>query len=136
MSRKLFASIAALFSLINAIPGLVAPALVASLYGVTLDSQSVLVAQLLAASYVGYALINWTTRTLTDPALRRGIDTGNLVAWGASAAIWIYAASSGLTSAFGWAGAGFTVAFTLGWAYFVVADRATASQVVTAAGRA
>jgi len=136
MSRRVFASIAALFSLLNAVPGLIGPAAVASLYGVTLDSQTALVAQLLAASYIGYAVINWTTRGCTDPAVRRDIDVGNLIAWAASAVIWIYAVSTGITNAVGWVGAGFTVVFTLGWAYFVFVDRAVGSRVVTAARRA
>ena len=136
MNRKLFVSIAALFSLINAVPGLVAPAAVASLYGVTLDPRTLLVAQLLAVSYIGYALINWTSRTLADPAVRRGIDAANLVAWALSAVIWIYAASTGMTNAVGWVAAGFTVLFALGWAYFAFADRAIGSRVVTATRRA
>jgi hypothetical protein len=133
MSRSTFASIAAIFGLANAVPGLIAPAAVASLYGATVDSESALAVQMLAASYVGYALINWATRECTEIAVRRGIDAGNLVAWGASAVIWIYAASSGLTNAVGWVGAGFTVLFALGWAYFVFADRAVGSRFVTAA---
>jgi hypothetical protein len=135
MSRRTFASIAAIFGLGNAVPGLIAPAAVASLYGVTVDSQSALVAQMLAASYIGYAVMNWATRECTEIAVRRGIDVGNLLAWGASAVIWIYAASSGMTNAVSWVGAAFTVVFTLGWAYFVIADRAIASRVLTAAPR-
>lgn len=136
MNRRTFASIAALFSLINSVPGLVAPAAVASLYGVTLDSRTVLVAQLLAGSYIGYAVINWTTRGCTDVALCRGLAAGNFIAWALGAVIWIYAASTGMTNAVGWLGAGFAVLFTLGWAYFAIADRATASQIITAAPRA
>jgi hypothetical protein len=136
MNRRTFASIAALFSLINAVPGLIVPVAVASLYGVTLDSRTVLIAQLLAGSYIGYAVINWTTRGCTDVALCRGLDAGNLTAWAAGAVIWIYAASTGMTNAVGWFGAGFAVFFTLGWSYFAIADRATASQIVTAALRA
>jgi hypothetical protein len=135
MNRRTFASIAAIFGLANAVPGLMAPAAVASLYGVTLNSQSALVAQMLAASYLGYAIVNWTAREVTEIAVRRGIDAGNVVAWGASAAIWIYAASSGMTNAVSWVGAGFTVVFTLGWAYFVFADRRSGTHVVTAASR-
>jgi hypothetical protein len=136
MSRRTFASIAALFSLINAVPGLIAPTAVASLYGVTLDSRTALVAQLLAASYIGYALINWRTRDFIDPAVRRSIDMGNLVAWAASAAIWIYSASTGMTNALGWVGAAFTLLFGLGWAYFVFAGPAIGSRIVTATRRA
>src|SRR5207247_10956701 len=44
MSRRVFASIAAVVSVVNGIPGLIAPAAVASFYGVTLDSQSILAA--------------------------------------------------------------------------------------------
>jgi hypothetical protein len=136
MSRSAFVSVAALFSLLNAIPGLVAPGVIASLYGVTLDPETVLIAQLLAASYIGYAVINWTSRGCTDLAVRRGIDVGNLTAWAASSVIWIYAASTGITNATGWIGAGFTLLFTLGWAYFAITDRAIGSRAVTAVPRA
>jgi hypothetical protein len=136
MNRRVFASIAAIFGLVNAVPGLIAPAAVASLYGVTLDSpQSAFAAQLLAASYIGYAVINWMTRDSTEIAVRRGIDAGNLVAWGPSAVVWIYAASSGMANALGWVGAGFAVVFTLGWAYFVFADRRIGGHALTAASR-
>jgi hypothetical protein len=132
MSRRTFVSIAALFSLVNAIPGLIAPAAVASLYGLSVDSQTALAGQLLAASYIAIGIINWAMRGCTDATLRQGIDAGNLVGWGISGVIWIYAAASGMTNAVGWFGAGLTVVFALGWAYFVFADRALGSRVVTA----
>jgi hypothetical protein len=135
MSRRVFASIAAVVSLVNGIPGLIAPAALASVYGVTADSQTALAGQLLAGSYIGYGVINWTTRGCTDAALCRGIDAGNLVAWAVGAVIWIYAASTGMTNAVGWVGAAFTVAFTLGWAYFVAADRATGTLTSTRSAR-
>jgi hypothetical protein len=105
----------------------------ASFYGLTLDSQTVLVAQLLAASYIGYAVINWTTRGCTDVGLCRGLDAGNFVAWALSAVVWIYAVSTGMTNTLGWFGAGVHVLFTLSWAYFLVADRSIGSRVVAAA---
>ena len=135
MSRRLFASIAAVVSLVNGVPGLIAPAAVAAFYGVTLDSQSVLAAHLLAGSYIGYAVINWTTRGCTDVALCRGLDAGNFIAWALGGVVWIYAASTGMTNAVGWIGAGLTVVFALGWAYFVFADRAIGTRVVTVARR-
>jgi hypothetical protein len=52
MSRSTFASIAAVVSLVNGVPGLIAPAAVASLYGVTADAQTALAGQLLAGSYI------------------------------------------------------------------------------------
>lgn len=134
MSRRTFASIAAVVSLANAIPGLIAPEAVASLYGAAVDRQSALLGQLLASSYIGYAVVNWTTRDSTDVAVRQGLNAANLVAWAISAVIWIYAASSGLTNASGWFGVGLTIVFTLGWAYFTLADRRIGTHVVTAAG--
>jgi len=133
MSRRVFASIAAVVSLVNSVPGLIAPAAVASFYGASLDSQSVLAAQLLAGSYIGFAVINWTTRGCTDLALCRGLDAGNFVAWALSAVIWTYAASSGMTNGLGWLVPGLAVVFTLGWGYFVFADRRMGSRVITAA---
>ena len=135
MSRKAFASIAAVVSLINGVPGLIAPGVMASFYGVTLDSQSALAAQLLGGSYIGYAVINWTTRGCTDVSIRRGLDAGNFVAWALGAAIWIYAVSIGITNAVGWFGAGLTVVFTLGWGYFAILDRAIEPRVVSVAPR-
>src|SRR5207244_1326395 len=102
MNRRTFASIAALVSLVNAVPVFIAPDAVASLYGATLDRQSVLLGQMLAASYLGYAVINWSTRGVSELASRRGIAAGNLVAWAIGTVIWTYAASTGLTNAVGW----------------------------------
>ena len=136
MSRRAFASIAAVVSLINGVLGLIAPAAVASFYGVTLDPQGVLAAQLLAGSYIGYAVITWTTRGCTDVALCRGLDAGNFIGWALGAVIWVYAASTGMTNAIGWIGAGLTVVFALGWASFVFVDRAIGSRTVPAARRA
>jgi hypothetical protein len=135
MSRRAFASIAAVVSLINGVPGLIAPAAVASFYGVTLDPQGVLAAQLLAGSYIGYAVITWTTRGCTDVAMCRGLDAGNFIGWALGAVIWVYAASTGMTNAVGWVGAGLTVVFTLGWAYFVLADGRVEPRVVPATTR-
>ena len=135
MNRTTFASIAAVVSLVNGIAGLIAPVALASLYGVTADSQTALAGQLLAGSYIGYGVINWTTRGCTDAALCRGIDAGNLVAWAVGAVIWIYAASTGMSNTVGWFGAGLAVMFTLGWAYFLMADRTVAPRVVRAAPR-
>jgi hypothetical protein len=135
MSRRAFASIAAVVSLVNGISGLIAPVALASFYGVTADSQTALAGQLLAGSYIGYGVINWTTRGCTDAALCRGIDAGNVVAWAVGAVIWIYAASTGLSNTVGWFGAAVAVAFTLGWAYFVIADRALGSRVLSGAPR-
>ncbi len=135
MSRTTFASIASMASLVNGIPGLIAPDAMASLYGVTVDRQGVLLGQLLAGSYIGYAIINWTTRASSDVALRRGVGLGNLMAWSIGAVIWTYAASSGMTNALGWFGVGLTVVFTLGWAYFTFTDHAPESASMPAAAR-
>ncbi len=102
MSRRTFASIAAFVSVVNAIPGLIAPAAVAS------------------------------PRGFSDPAVLRGLDVGNLVAWAVSAVVWTYAVSSGLASASAWFGVGLMVLFTVGWAYFVFADSRTGSRAITA----
>ncbi len=132
MDRRTFASIAAFVSLVNGIPGLIAPAAAASLYGVTLQREGVLSAQLLAGSYIGYAIINWATRGISDSAVLRGLDAGNLVGWAVSVVIWTYAVSSGLTSATAWFAVGLMVVFTVGWAYFVFADVRAGSRVMTA----
>src|ERR1700716_1496685 len=135
MSRRVFASVMAAVSLANGVPPLIAPAPMASFYGLTLDSYGVLVTQLLVASYIGYAVINWTTRGCTDVGLCRGLDAGNFIAWALSAVIWLYGASTGMTNALGWVGVGLTVVFTLGWAYFMVVDRAREPRVVGVAPR-
>ncbi|TMG48489.1 MAG: hypothetical protein E6H91_06435 [Chloroflexi bacterium] len=123
MSRSTFAAIAALVSLVNAIPAFVVPDALASLYGVILDRQTLLLGQTLAASYLGYAVINWMTRDGSELSSRRGIAAGNLVAWAIGGVLWTYAASTGLTNAVGWIVVGLSVVFSLGWAYFTFADR-------------
>jgi hypothetical protein len=132
MSHRTFASIAALLSLVNAVPVFVAPDTIASVYGATLDRQSLLLAQMLAASYLGYAVINWTTRGGSDVGSRRGIAAGNFVAWAIGTVIWTYAASTGLTNAVGWIVVGLTIIFALGWAYFSFADHGVESRATIA----
>jgi hypothetical protein len=65
----------------------------------------------------------------------RGLDAGNFIGWVLGAVIWVYAASTGMTNAVGWVGAGLTVVFTLGWAYFVLADGRVEPRVVPATTR-
>lgn len=133
MSRKTFISIAALVSLANALPALIAPDAVAALYGVTVDRLSLLTGQLLAGSYIGYAIINWTMRATTDISLRRGLGLGNLTAWSIGAVIWTYGAWSGMTNMAGWFAAALTVTFALGWAYFTFIEHAPESVALPAA---
>jgi len=132
MSRSTFASIAALVSVVNAVPVFVVPDAVASLYGMTLDRQTLLLGQMLASSYLGYAVINWTTRDGSELRSHCGIAAGNLAAWAIGGVLWTYAAASGLTNAVGWIVVGLSVVFTFGWAYFTFADRGIESRTTVA----
>src|SRR5438876_7994648 len=94
MSRITFAAIAAPVSLVNAIPAFVVPDALASLYGVILDRQTLLLGQTLAASYLGYAVINWMTRDGSELSSRRGIAAGKLGSWGVGDVLWTSSSAS------------------------------------------
>ena len=115
MTLRTLATIAAVASMLFGIPGLLIPDTMTAAFGVRLDATSIAVARLACASYIGFAVLNWLARDISDAAAWRAISIGNAAAWGISAVVVTLAVLSGLGSATSWALVAMEVVFTAAW---------------------
>jgi hypothetical protein len=114
LSPRTLATIAALTSLILGGGGLVAPRLLASAFGISLDPTGIDLARLACASYVGYAALNWMARGVTDAPARRAIAAGNAIGWAAGCLATMLGVLSGLDERV-WLLVAIAMAFTAAW---------------------
>ena len=115
MTPRMVATAAAITSFIFGIGGLAVPTALASAFGVTLDPTGIVLARMACASYLGFGVLAWLARDLTDPAAWRAIAAAQAVAWGVGTVVDIAAIASGLGEARGWAVIALQVAFTVAW---------------------
>jgi len=118
MRRSTFMTLSAATSLVYGLAGLLATGQLAAAYGVTLDQQSEIVVKFIAASYLGYATMNWLARHTQDPVARRAITLGNFTGWAVSLAVSGYALTTGFATAGGWGALALQAIFTAGWGYY------------------
>lgn len=118
MRRSTFMTLSAATSLVYGLAGLLATGQLAAAYGVTLDQQSEIVVKFIAASYLGYATMNWLARHTQDPVARRAITLGNFTGWAISFAVSGYALTIGFATAGGWGTLAMQAIFTGGWGYY------------------
>jgi uncharacterized membrane protein len=119
--------IAAAAGAIAGVAGLLAPAEVASTFGVVLDEVGRSQTRLLGAGYIGYAVIVWLSRDIRDVAAQRAIAVGNVVSWALSLIVGVAGVVAGLAGTQFWALLVLELAFTAAWGYFAIIDRAEAS---------
>jgi hypothetical protein len=115
MTRRIVATVTALTSLVFGAGGLVAPQTMAIGFGARLDPMGMALVRLACASYVGYGVLAWLARDLTDPGAWRAVAVANIVSWALSAAVLGVAILSGLGDARAWALVALQVAFTVAW---------------------
>ncbi len=115
MSPRRLASVAALVSLVSGVAGIIAPATLASLVGLTLDPTGQGLARLACASYLGYAALNWFARGVTDGTAWRAIGGANAVAWAFGAGVSVLAFVSGIGDARLLAMVAIQIVFALLW---------------------
>ena len=127
MTRPTFMRIAAAAGAIAGVAGLLAPAEVASTFGVVLDAVGRSQARLLGAGYIGYAVIVWLSRDIRDVVAQRAIAIGNVVSWALSLIVGVAGVVAGLAGTQLWALLVLELAFTAAWGYFAIIDRAKAS---------
>ena len=119
MSQRTFATIAAVTSLITGAAGLVAPQLMATVFGVSLDPVGIDLVRLACASYLGYAALNWMARGVTDASAWRAIAAGNAVGWAAGCIATIVGILSGFDGRV-WLVVAIEVCFTAAWSLTAV----------------
>jgi hypothetical protein len=127
VSRPTFMRITAAAGAIAGVAALLAPAEIASTFGVVLDSVGRSQTRLLGAGYIGYAVIVWLSRDIRDVAAQRAIAVGNVVSWALSLIVGVAGVVAGLAGTQFWALLVLELAFTAAWGYFAISDRAEVS---------
>src|SRR5215203_888066 len=117
--------IAAAVSVASGFAGLFAPAQMGAVFGMTLDDVAVSQARLLGASYLGYAVIAWFARDVTDPAAVRAIAVGSAASWAISAVVTATVLTSGLAGSQAWVLVAAEAAFAGAWTVVALRKRAT-----------
>lgn len=100
--------------------GLIVPE---SLAGIPLDATATVLVRLVCASYVGFGVLNWAARDLTDAAAWRVVVVGNATAWAISGAVTAIALASGLGNSVGWVVVGLQFVMTIAWLGVFVRSR-------------
>ena len=124
MNRQTFMRIAAGVGVVTGVAALLAPAELATVFGVMLDDVGRSQTRLLGAAYIGYAVIVWISRDIRDPGAQRAIAVGNVVSWALSLIVAVAGLVAGLAGPQSWALVVLEVAFTAAWGYFAFIDRA------------
>ena len=124
ISRQSFMTIAALTSILSGLVGLFAPGQMGLLFGLALDDVAVAEVRLLGAAYLGYAVLNWLARNVTDRAAVRAIALGNAVSWAISAIVTAVVLVTGLAGPQAWLLVAVEAAFAAAWTSFALRERA------------
>lgn len=103
--------------------GLIVPESLAALVGIPLDATATVLVRLVYASYVGFGVLNWAARNLTDVAAWRAVSIGNATGWGMSGAVAAIALASGLGNSVGWVVVGLQFVMTIAWLGVFVRSR-------------
>lgn len=116
MTPRTVATVAAITSLIFGAVGLVLPQVIGTAFGMTFDPTATALVRLASSSYLGYAVLAWLARELSDPAAWRAVAGANAVSWALGAVVLAGAITSGLGDARAWALVAMQVVFTIAWA--------------------
>jgi len=89
-----------------------------SFYGITLDKAGTLVAQLFGAALIGFAVLNWLARNVTDRGAQQAILLANLISDTVGFVMAFIGQLAGIANALGWSTVAIYLLLALGFAYF------------------
>ena len=118
MKLATFLVIKAIVSLAFGIPLALAPAPLASFYGVTLDPAGTFMARFWGACAIGIGLVCWFARSAADSELRRGVLLSFFIADTIGFIVALLGQLSGLANALGWSEVAIWLLLALGLGYF------------------
>ena len=96
----------------------VVPARALANYGVTVDAQFALVAQLFGAALLGYAILTWSVRSASDSDALRAILLALCLADAIAFVIALIGQLGGVVNALGWSTVAIYLLLALGFGYF------------------
>jgi hypothetical protein len=117
MKAKTFLPIAAVLYFGFGLGLLLAPTPFMSVYGVSLDPGGVLMARILGAALIGFALVFWQARPLAASPALHAVFLASFVYNVLDLPIVAIATISGVMSSFGWSAVGLHVFLAAGFGY-------------------
>jgi hypothetical protein len=96
-----------------------------SIYGITLDKAGTVVAQLQGAALIGFAVLDWFARDVSDPPARNAVVLGNLAGAVVGFVVILIAQLAGVANALGWSTVGIYLLVALAFAYVRFGQRGT-----------
>ena len=109
--------VAAVLAAVFGVAFVVASGPLLAVYGITLDKAGTLVAQLFGALLIGFAVLNWFARNVTDPEARRAVVLGNLAGDVIGFVVILLGQLAGIANALGWSNVAIYLLLALGFAY-------------------
>ncbi len=97
-----------------------------SIYGITLDKPGTVVGQLFGAVLIGFAVLNWFARDVTDPAGRNAVVLGNLAGDAVGFVVILLGQLAGVGNTLGWSNVAIYLLLTLAFAYVRFMQRGSA----------
>ncbi|HEY8657270.1 MAG TPA: hypothetical protein VIN34_11105 [Candidatus Limnocylindria bacterium] len=130
MSYRTVAILSAVVSVIYGLAALVAPAALASIFGVTFDEIARYEARLLGGAYLGYGIVNYLTKDTADGRTQRAVAAGNAFGWVVSLVLSTIGQLQGLSNELGWTTIALQLVFTVlwGWTYVIAGERDPGTQ--------
>ena len=116
------AAIAAIFG----VALVVVPGPLLAIYAMTVDKTGTVVAQLFGSVLIGFAVLNWFARNVTDPEARRAVVLGNLAGTVVGFVVILLGQLAGVANALGWSNVAIYLLLALAWAYVQFVQRDTA----------
>ncbi len=126
MKLKNLLVVAAVIAAIFGVALVVASGPLLAIYGITLDKAGTVVAQLLGAALIGFAVLDWLARDVTDPQARQAIVLGNLAGEVVGFVVILLGQLAGVANALGWTTVAIYLLLGLGFAYVQFAQRRSA----------
>ncbi len=120
MTLRNFLSVASIVAFVFGLGFVLVTLPLISLYNVTLNAGGVFVGQLFGAALIGFGVLNWFARTVTDSKGLRAVVLANLVgdALGFVIALLGQLAGVGGVNQLGWSVVAIYLLLALGFAYF------------------
>ena len=117
--RNLFI-VNAVVSFVFGIPLVLAPAMLLSLYGVTLSEAGIVVTRLYGAALLSHCLLTWLARDAPDSEARRAIVPALFISDFIGFIVGLLGQLAGLANPLGWSIPVIYVLLALGYGYFLL----------------
>ena len=123
MKIKNLMMIKAIVSIGFGIPMLLIPAKLLSLYGVTLDSNGIVMARLYGGALLGNFLLTWFSRNDTGSLTLKAAILYLFIYDGINFIVTLFAVITGVMSTFGFSAVAIYLFFTIGYGYYYLLKR-------------